>query len=41
MYTFLCILLGANDEQIQVLLGLFNVVVGYRYKGLLPTDDVM
>jgi hypothetical protein len=39
--TFLCTLLGANDQQIQVLLGLFNDAVVYRYKGLLPTDDVM
>jgi len=41
MYPFLCTLLGANDLQIQVLLGLLNVAVGYRYKGLLPIDDVM
>jgi hypothetical protein len=34
-------MLVANDLQIQVLLGLFNDAVGYRYKGLLPTDEVM
>ena len=38
---FLCILLGGNDQQIEMLLGLFNDVVGYRYKGLVPTDYVM
>jgi hypothetical protein len=40
-HPFLYILLGANDLQIQALLGKFNVAVGYGNKGLLPTDGVI
>jgi len=37
MFPFLCTLLGANDQQIQVIMGLFNVAVSYRCKGLQVT----
>jgi hypothetical protein len=40
MYSFLCIPLGANDLQIQMLLGLFNYAVGYKCIGLQLADNV-